>query len=253
MDWSDDGIVLSARPHGESGVILALLTPGHGRHLGLVRGGTSRRLRGVLQPGNGVRASWRARLADHLGSYTVELQCGRAGSAMEDPFALAGLAAACAVASIVPEREAHPALYEGFELVLDALEEPDIWPALLVRWELGLLQELGFGLDLSACAATGARGDLIYVSPKSGRAVSRIGGEPYKDRLLALPGFLAGAQAGAAGAPAAGIMATAGDINDGLRLTGIFLERHLFGPAMGHLPDARIRLAAHLMARAKAA
>lgn len=244
MEWTDDGIVLSAKPYGESAAILELLTPSHGRHLGLVRGGRSRRLKGTLQPGNGVRATWRARLSEHLGSFTIELVKARAGVLMDDAFALSGLAAICSVAAAMPEREPHPALYEGFELLLDIMEEPDVWPAVFVRWELGLLQELGFGLDLTRCAATGGRDELIYVSPKSGRAVSRDAGAPYKERLFALPGFLAGAQAGTA---------TPADVADGFRLTGHFLERHLFGPALGHLPDARARLADRLQSRAAAA
>jgi len=241
MDWSDEGIVLSARRHGESSAILELFTPHHGRHMGLVRGGASRRLRGTLQPGNSLKATWRARLSEHLGSYAVELKTSRAGALMEEPFALAGLSAACAVAGIVPEREGHVALYEGFSLLLDCLADEDVWPAIFVRWELGLLQEMGFGLDLTSCAVTGGREDLIYVSPRSGRAVSRAAGEDYKDRLFHLPGFLIGSQAGEA---------TPAEVLAGFRLTGHFLERHLFGPSLGHLPDARARLSVRLEARA---
>lgn len=243
MEWRDEGIVLSARTYRESGAILEVFTREHGRHLGLVRGGASRRLRGLLQPGNSLAVHWRARLADHLGTFTVEPLKPRAAMLMEDPFALTGLSAASAMAGVIPEREEHPALFEAYELLLDTMEDEDIWPAIFVRWEQGLLQELGFGLDLSRCAATGSRDDLIYISPKSGGAVSRAAGEPYKDRLFRLPGFMIGAQAGDAGLE---------DVAEGLRVTGHFLERHLFAPHDRHLPDARIRLAERVARRAEA-
>jgi len=156
MQWSDDGIVLSARKHGESSAIVQLLTRGQGRHAGLVRGGAGRSKRGVLQPGNEVRATWRARLEDHLGSYTVEPVRARAAQVMDDPLRLAALSSACAVAeAALPERERHPAAYDGFLLLLNAIEQDEHWPHIYVRWELGLLGELGFGLDLAACAQTG--------------------------------------------------------------------------------------------------
>lgn len=241
MDWRDEGIVLSTRSYGESGAIVELFTREHGRHLGLVRGGAGRRHKGSLQPGNSLAAHWRGRLNEHLGTYTAEMLKPRAGALMEDAFALTGLSAACAVAGIVPEREAHPALYAGFEILLDTMEDPDIWPAIFVRWELGLLQELGFGLDLSQCAATGSRDDLVYVSPRSGGAVSRAAGEAYAERLFRLPQFLIGMQAGSA-SPA--------DVAEGMRITGHFLERHLYAPQDRHLPDARIRLMERFAARA---
>ncbi|MEP2829204.1 DNA repair protein RecO [Parvibaculum sp.] len=241
MDWRDEGIVLSARAHGETGAILELFTREQGRHLGLVHGGAGRRMRSVLQPGNKLAAHWRARLSEHLGTYQVELVRPLAGLLMDDPLALLGLSAASAVCGIVPEREGHPALFDGYEVLLETMQDEDVWPAIFVRWELGLLQELGFGLDLTQCAATGVREDLIYVSPKSGGAVSREAGEPYKDRLFRLPPFLIGAQAG---------MATNEDVAEGLRLTGHFLERHLFAAHERHLPDARIRLMEKMAARA---
>ena len=241
MDWHDEGIVLSSRPHGESGAIVELLTREHGRHLGLVRGGAGRRQKSVLQAGNTVAAHWRARLNEHLGAYTVELVKPRAGLLMDDAFALTGLSAACAVAGILPEREAHPALFEGFSFLLDMMEDADIWPAIFVRWELGLLQDLGFGLELGQCAATGARDDLAYVSPRSGGAVSREAGAPYADRLFRLPPFLVSSQAG---------IDHADDIAEGLRITGHFLERHFYAPLGKHLPDARIRLMQRFAARA---
>jgi len=241
MDWHDEGIVLSSRPHGESGAIVELLTREHGRHLGLVRGGAGRRQKSVLQAGNTVAANWRARLNEHLGAYTVELVKPRAGLLMDDAFALTGLSAACAVASILPEREAHPALFEGFSFLLDTMEDADIWPAIFVRWELGLLQDLGFGLELGQCAATGVRDDLAYVSPRSGGAVSREAGAPYADRLFRLPPFLVSSQVG---------VDHADDIAEGLRITGHFLERHFYAPLGKHLPDARIRLMQRFAARA---
>lgn len=243
MEWRDEGIILSARSYGESGAILELFTREHGRHLGLVRGGAGRRHKSSLQAGNSLAAHWRARLSEHLGTYTAELMKPRAGLLMEDAFSLMGLSAACAVAGIIPEREAHPALYEGFELLLDTMDDPDIWPAVFVRWELGLLQELGFGLDLGQCAATGSRDDLVYISPRSGGAVSREAGDPYKERLFRLPQFLIGAQAGAA---------TPDDVAEGFRITGHFLDRHLFTQHGRHLPDARIRLAERVFTRSRA-
>jgi DNA repair protein RecO (recombination protein O) len=242
VEWRDEGIVLSARPYGETGAIVELFTREHGRHLGLVRGGAGRRAKGVLQPGNSLAAHWRARLPEHLGTYTAEMLKPRAGLLMEEPFSLLGLSAACAVAGVVPEREAHPALYEAFIVLLDTMDDADIWPAVLVRWELGLLQELGFGLDLAQCAATGSRDDLAYVSPRSGGGVSREAGEPWRDRLFRLPAFLVGAQAGEP---------TPEDVAEGLRITGHFLDRHLFTPHDRHLPDARIRLMERFAERAR--
>jgi DNA repair protein RecO (recombination protein O) len=234
MEWSDEGVVLSARKHGEAAAIVHLLTRAHGRHAGLVRGGAGRKSRGVLQPGNEVDARWRARLAEHLGTYTVELKRSRASVLMDDALRLAGLSAACAVAqSALPEREPHASLYEGFRALLDAMEQSPAWAAVYVRWEVELLKELGFGLDLSQCAATGVRDDLAYVSPRSGRAVSAGAAAPYRGKLLKLPGFLLASQGGAAGAD---------EIADGLALTGFFLERHVLAPAKLRPPAARARL-----------
>ncbi|MGV8995880.1 MAG: DNA repair protein RecO [Parvibaculaceae bacterium] len=240
MDWHDEGIVLSSRSYGENGAIVELFTRDHGRHMGLVRGGAGRRYASMLQPGNTLTARWRARLNEHLGAYTVELLKPRAGLLMEDPFALTGLSAACSVAAILPEREVHTGLFEAFTVLLDTMEDSDIWPAVFARWELGLLSELGFGLDLTRCAATGARDDLAYVSPRSGGAVSREAGAPYADRLFRLPPFLVGSQAG---------LNAPDDVAEGLKITGHFLERHFYAPHDRHLPDARIRLAQRLAAR----
>lgn len=237
MEWVDDAIILSARRHGERGVIVDALTRSHGRHAGLVRYGASKQMRGVLEPGNEVSVKWRARLPEHLGNYSVEPVRARAAAVMRDPLKLAGLTSACAVAQqVLPEREPHGAVYEGMRAMLDAVETIEMWPAALVRWELGLLEELGFGLDLSRCAATGAIDDLIYVSPRTGRAVGRVAGRPYHGRLMPLPGFLLGAQ----------MQAQMADILTGLDLTGFFLARHALEPHGKAMPAARSRLCERL-------
>jgi DNA repair protein RecO (recombination protein O) len=236
MDWTDQGIVLSARRHGENAAIVSLLTSAHGRHAGLVRGGSGRRLRGILQPGNEVEASWRARLAEHLGSYTIELHRARAADLLAHADRLAGLTAAAAIIdAVLPEREPHSPVFQGFLSLLDAFEggEALIWGAVYVRFELGLLTELGFGLDLSHCASTGVSDNLVYVSPRSGRAVSAEAGAPYAERLLALPQFLLGSQAGGV---------DTGDLRDGLALTGFFLDQQVFAPNGQREPAARGRL-----------
>ncbi len=242
MDWQDEGIVLSVRTHGETSAILELLSREHGRHLGLVRGGRSRRQRPVLQPGNLVQATWRARLSEHLGQYTVELGEPFAVHALEDRLALAGLTTLTALARLLPERDPHGGLFEACLVVLRHVGDPEIWPGLLVRWELALLNELGFGLDLAACAATGEADDLTYVSPNTGRAVSRGAGDPYAAKLLALPGFLAD---NGTREP------TPGDIAAGFALTGFFLEKHVLGPRALAMPEARLRLVAALRGGAK--
>ncbi len=230
--WRDEGVLLSARKHGESAAIVQVLTRAHGRHAGLVRGGAGRRRRGELQPGNAVSADWQARLPDHLGTWSLEVTRARAAGLLGSPLALAGLQAACALAELVlPEREPHEAAHEGLVVLLDALPSMPGWPALLVRWELGLLADLGFGLDLSHCAVTGATEDLAFVSPRSGRAVSAAGAGGYAERLLVLPGFLAGT-----GAPA-----DAAAIRAGLALTGHFLDARVLRPENRALPPARQR------------
>lgn len=237
MEWSEQGIVLATRRHGETSVILDLFTRSRGRHLGLVRGGRSSRLRGALQPGNTVLATWRARLDEHLGNYTVEPSVQRVAGVIDHGLKLAGLSTLTAMAQLIPEREAHERLFDAFQIVLDAFEDDTVWPALLVRWELGLLDELGFGLDLGSCAATGATADLVYVSPKSGRAVSRGAGLPYSGRLLRLPGFLRPEGREAAGNA---------EVVAGFALTGYFLDRHVFGARGTKFPEARERLIAAL-------
>mgnify|MGYP001818936863 CR=1 FL=1 len=232
MEWTDQGVVLSSRRHGEGAAILELLTRDHGRHLGLVRGGGSARSAHLFQPGNTLEVTWRARLAEHLGSYRCEMHNARAAALIEARTTVAGIQAIAALAHLLPERDPVPGLHAALELVLGAMVDDGPWPALLVRWEIGLLTELGFGIDLSSCAATGSPDDLAYVSPKSGRAVSRAAGQPYHDRLLALPAFLAGGR----GEPAAS------DIIAGFKLTGHFLERDVFGPRGVAMPAARTRL-----------
>jgi DNA repair protein RecO (recombination protein O) len=232
-------MVLAARRHGETSAIVNLLTRAHGRHAGLMRGGAGRKARGMLQPGNRVEATWRGRLAEHLGSYALEPARAQGAGLLDDAERLACLAAACAVVEqALPERHPYPAIFDGFCALLDALSAGDeVWPAVYVRWEVGLLDQLGFGLDLDACAVTGERNDLVYVSPKTGRAVSASAGAAYKARLLTLPGFLTGG--GTAGAD---------DIVAGLALTGHFLERHLFAHDASGIAPARERFL-HRMAR----
>lgn len=237
MDWSDRVILLSAVKHGEHHALAEVLSADHGRWKGLVRGGGGRRMAGTLQPGNELAARWRARTDSHLGTLTVELARARIADLMTDRARLLGLSAACATLSAaLPEREAHPGLFDAVTAFLDLLGDKSIaaadWGGAYVRLELGLLTELGYGLDLSHCAATGAGEDLVYVSPKSGHAVSREAGRPYADKLLALPRFLLGRQAAAA--DRAGVA-------DGLALTGYFLDRHVTGPQRKALP-ARDRL-----------
>ena len=192
MEWSDTGIVLSARRHGENAAVVSLLTEHHGRHAGLVHGARGRRARGLYQPGNTLAARWQARLPDHLGRYTCELVRARTGVLLDDPPRLAALAAVCALAeATLPERHPYPRVHADALHLLDTLEASERWAETVVRWELALLAELGFGLDLSACAATGTTEGLAYVSPRSGRAVSQEAGAPYTEKLLPLPPFLA--------------------------------------------------------------
>lgn len=231
MDWQDHGTILSARPHGESSMIVELFTAAHGRHAGVVRGGASRKMSGILQPGNRVAATWRARLEDHLGSYTLEPLQSRA-VILSDRRALAGLNAATALLRFtLPEREPHDALFAASEALFDAMAEGRDWVPDYLRWELGLLEEMGYGLDLSSCAVTGARDDLAYVSPRSGRAVSRAGAGEWAPKLLPLPLCLLGQGP-----------ASLAEIVQGLRLTGFFLGERM-APDLGDrpLPEARQR------------
>lgn len=233
MEFEDDAFVLAARAHGEAGAIVDLLTANHGRYAAHVAGGASRKMKPFLQPGAQVLVRYRARVSDQLGSAQLE-PVGEGPSALfDDALALAGIAAAAAVtAGALPEREPHPGAYLALEALAAAFAVPHIWPAVFVRFEAGLLQDLGFGLDLSKCASTGSTDDLIYVSPRTGRAVSRTAGEPYKDRLLPLPPFMLSAQS----------RLTPGDIGAGLDLTGHFLEAFIFNPLNRPLPPARVWL-----------
>jgi len=233
MQWTDEGIVLGSKRHGEANAILELMTREHGRHLGLVRGGASSRLRPVLQAGNRVSADWRARLDEHLGHYVVEGLDARAAGFLAVPHALYGITHIAALCRLLPERDPHPEIHAALEAVLDDLLDPVRAGANVVRFELQLLAELGFGLDLSSCAASGSTDDLIYVSPKSGRAVSRQAGEAWKDRLLPLPAFLGEDDEGSTHGIAAA------EIADGYRLTGFFLVRYVLEPRGLALADAR--------------
>ena len=228
MEWADDAVVLSSRPQGETSAVASLLTASRGRHAGLVRGGRSGAGRAALEPGTLVGARWRARLPEHLGTLTLEPVRAYGVALLDRPERLAALVSACALVEAgLSEREPHPGLYRALLALFEALEDP-AWAEAMVRWELGLLAELGFGLDLSHCAVTGAAEDLTAVSPRSGRAVSRVAAEPWGDRLLPLPDFLAGR---GGGGPA--------EVRRGLELTGHFLDRHL----PRGLPPARRRFA----------
>jgi len=230
MEWTDEGIILSVRRHGESGAVLSLLTRDHGRHAGLVRGGTGKAARGSLQPGNRIQATWKARLSDHLGQITWEQAEASGTRWLDDPARLAVISTACALCDLVfPERDPHPQAYEGLAALLSSLHE-ESFISIYVHWEIGLLGELGFGLDLSTCAA-GGTGELTYISPNTGRAVSAEAGEPYKDKLLPLPRFLLTREAG-----------TLSEIKAALGVTGSFLERMVLQPLGRKLPEGRGRM-----------
>jgi DNA repair protein RecO (recombination protein O) len=236
MQWTDEGIVIGVKRHGEASAILELMTREHGRHLGLVRGGFGTRMKPILQTGNGVSATWRARLDEHLGNYTIEPLHQRASDFFGAPHAIYGVTHLAALMRLLPERDPHVGLYSVFEGILDRLEDPVLAAPLVVRFELQLLGELGFGLDLAQCVATGTRADLIYVSPKSGRAVSREAGSAYADKMLRLPSFLRERDAQPAGR----------DLADGFVLTGFFLERHVLEPRGLALTDERAHFIAAL-------
>ena len=234
MQWTDEAIVLGVRRHGESSVILELLTRERGRHLGLVRGGAGRRLRGVLQPGNSLRATWQARLDEHLGHYAVEGISLRAAGFLGAAHAVHGVTHLSALCRLLAEREPHGRIFTALEAILDGIGDVQTAATAIARFELGFLAELGFGLDLAACAATGATADLIYVSPRSGRAVSRAAGEDYRDKLLRLPGFLRTQDEAESLA----------DLAAAFALTGFFLERYAYGPRGLAVPVARARFLA---------
>ncbi len=233
MEWTDEGIVLGVRRHGEGSVIAELLTRDHGRHLGLVRGGTSARMRPVLQPGNTVRAVWRARLDEHLGNYALEGLQLRAAAVLVSSHAVYGVTHLASLARLLPERDPHESIYEMLEATLNDFDDVGHAAVQVARFELAMLAELGFGLDLSTCVASGVTDELIYVSPKSGSAVSRSAGEPWRDRLLRLPVFLRDEASGAYPEP------TDEDLRDGFMLTGMFLLRHVLEPRGQTHSDAR--------------
>ena len=237
MQWTDEGIVIGVKRHGEASAILELMTREHGRHLGLVRGGFGSRMKPVLQVGNGVSASWRARLDEHLGNYTIEPVNLRASSFFAASHAIYGVSHLAALMRLLPERDPHADLYAEFEAVLNHLDDAVVAAPMVVRFELQLLSELGFGLDIEQCASTGSRADLIYVSPKSGRAVSREAGEPWADKMLRLPAFLRERDAKPAGR----------DLDDGFALTGFFLARHVLEPRGLTLSDERAHFIAAIL------
>lgn len=236
MQWTDEGIVLGAKRHGEANAILELMTREHGRHLGLVRGGFGSRLKPVLQTGNTVSASWRARLDEHLGNYTVEGLSLRAASFFSASHAIYGVTHLAGLMRLLPERDPHAGLYHALDEILGHLDDAVLAAPMVVRFELQLLSELGFGLDLEKCVVTGASGDLVYVSPKSGRAVSRSAGEPWSDKMLRLPAFLRERDA----------MPIGHDLADGFALTGYFLARHVLEARGLTLSDERAHFIAAL-------
>jgi DNA repair protein RecO (recombination protein O) len=243
MEWREQGIVLGVRKLGETSVVAELMTRERGRHLGLVRGGRSRKQQPVLQPGNQVEATWHARLDEHMGTMTIEPIELRAARLMETPVGLHGIQLLAAHLRLLPERDAHPRLYDGLKIIVDHLDDPVQAGELVLRFEIALLEELGFGLDLETCAATGSRENLVYVSPKSGRAVSAEAGLPWHDKLLALPGFLS----------AAGGRADAAALADGFAMTRYFLARHVWSARAIAEPPSREPLIAAIARRNGAA
>jgi DNA repair protein RecO (recombination protein O) len=235
MQWTDEGIVLGVRRHGEASAIVEVMTIEHGRHLGLVRGGAGTRLRPVLQPGNTVGVTWRARLDEHLGHYTVEGLRLRAAGFLLLPHALYGLTHLCALVRLLPERDPHRGLHDALAKILESLGDPMMAGPHVARFELQMLAELGFGLDLETCAATGVHDDLVYVSPKSGRAVSRTAGAPWADRLLGLPAFLSGETDRAS---------SSDELAKAFALTGYFLQRHVLDPRGTTLSHERAQFVA---------
>ncbi|WP_159592755.1 DNA repair protein RecO [Chelativorans xinjiangense] len=233
MEWHDEGIILGTRRHGETSAILEVMTPVHGRHLGLVRGGRSRKMQPVLQPGNRVEITWRARLDEHLGTFQVEPVELNAARLLDSAVAVYGIQVLAAHLRLLPERDPHPGLFETLRVVSAHLDDAAVAGPLVARFELAVLEELGFGLDLSRCALTGSREDLAYVSPKTGRAASRQAGEAWRDKLLPLPAFLlAGGETGCDGEA----------LGEAFALTGFFLHRHVYEPRGLTEPEARTGL-----------
>lgn len=223
MEWTDRGTILGSRRHGETSVILELMTEKRGRHLGHVRGGRSRKMQPVLQPGNDVSVTWRARLDEHLGSYVVEPLKFRAGNILQDRLALSALQMQTELLRLLPEREPNAQLFTALQVCLESLDKPLLLAELLIRLELAVLEALGFGLDLQQCVQSGSNSGLIYVSPKSGRAVGAAAGEPYKDRLLPLPQYLTRQHAATA-------LRDHDSLAQGFALSKFFLQRRVYGP-----------------------
>lgn len=238
MEWTDEGIVLGARRHGESSAIVELLTREHGRHLGLVRGGSGTRMRPVLQPGNTVNAVWRARLDEHLGTYAIETLRSRAADFMASSHGVYGVSYLASLARLLPERDPHLGMYDLLTETLEGFTDAAEAGARVVRFELAMLAELGFGLDLTRCVATGVTGELVYVSPKSGGAVSREAGEPWRDKLLRLPNFLSSDEE---------VEISRRDLEDGFLLTGTFLTRHALELRPDDLTDTRAHFVAAVL------
>lgn len=239
MEWRDEALVMGVRRLGESDVILEVMTRDHGRHLGVVKGGRSKRLQPALQAGNSCSVVWRARIEEQLGAFVVEPTTLRAARLINTSTALYGLSLLVGLIRLLPERESYGAVYDTALMIADLLDDPDMAAPLLVRFELAILGELGFGLDLGMCAATGSTQSLIYVSPRSGRAVSASAGEPWRDRLLPLPAFLRDTES--PGLP------SSSDVLDAFTLTGFFLNRHVFEPRGITAPDARAAFVASLI------
>nr|WP_321457482.1 DNA repair protein RecO [uncultured Cohaesibacter sp.] len=231
MEWTDEAIVLGTKKHGETSVLLEVMTRAHGRAFGLVKGGRSRRMQPILQPGNSLAVTWRARLENHLGQMAIELETSRAAKLMALPLGTYGVQFIAELTRLLPERVAHPYLYQALSVIVDAFEEGDVAGELMVRYELALLTELGYGLDLAQCAATGRKDNLIYVSPKSGRAVCQEAGQPYKDRMLPLPSFLRG--------ESLSNRVAFEELSEGFALTSFFLDRHVYQPLGRHAPELR--------------
>ncbi|TKT81306.1 DNA repair protein RecO [Aquamicrobium sp. LC103] len=230
MEWRDEGIILGTRKHGETSAILEVMTRAHGRHLGMVRGGRSRKMQPVLQPGNRVDLVWRARLDEHLGLFQIEPLELHAARLFDSAAAVYGLQTIAAHLRLLPERDPHANLFETLELLLQYIDDPRSAGELIVRFELLILDELGFGLDLSKCAGGGASDDLVYVSPKTGRAVSRDAGAPWADKLLPLPAFLR---------RGSGLRGDLAAMEEAFRLTGYFFLRHVYEPRGLAEPEAR--------------
>lgn len=233
MDWQDEGLILGVRKHGETSAIVEAMTAKHGRHLGLVRGGRSSRMRPILQPGNSATFQWRARLEEQLGTYSVEAGELRAATLMTSQLGIYGIQTLASHLRLLPERDPHIGLYKAAQVLMENFEHAEIAASLMVRFELVLLEELGFGIDFETCASTGQTDDLAYISPKSGRAVSREAGKPWADKMLALPAFLNKHEDGW------GIVPQVEQIDQGFKLSSFFLDRHIYAPrAMKH-PDER--------------